>query len=241
MIEPQTLNADPGEIAKFEAMAQRWWDPEGEFRPLHDLNPVRLDYIEARAGLAGRRVLDVGCGGGLLAEGMARRGAEVTGIDLASGALGIARLHALESGLHVDYRLASAEQVADELPGCFDVVTCLEMLEHVPDPAATVAALARLVRPGGHVVCSTLDRGPKSFLLGIVAAEYLLRLVPAGTHEYARFIRPSELARFGREAGLELADLTGMAYDPFARRARLTSDTSVNYLAHFVRPAEHRP
>jgi 2-polyprenyl-6-hydroxyphenyl methylase/3-demethylubiquinone-9 3-methyltransferase len=241
MIEPQTLNADPGEIAKFEAMAQRWWDPEGEFRPLHDLNPVRLDYIEARAGLAGRRVLDVGCGGGLLAEGMARRGAEVTGIDLASGALGIARLHALESGLHVDYRLASAEQVADELPGCFDVVTCLEMLEHVPDPAATVAALARLVRPGGHVVCSTLDRGPKSFLLGIVAAEYLLRLVPAGTHEYARFIRPSELARFGREAGLELTDLTGMGYDPFARRARLTSDTSVNYLAHFVRPAEHRP
>lgn len=236
MSEPQARNADPGEIAKFEAMAQRWWDPEGEFRPLHDLNPVRLDYIEARAGLAGRRVLDVGCGGGLLAEGMARRGARVTAIDLAPGAIEVARLHGLESGVSVDYRLASAEELADELSGSFDVVTCLEMLEHVPDPAVTMAALARLARPGGHVVCSTLDRGLKSFLLGIVAAEYVLRLVPPGTHEYARFIRPSELARFGREAGLELADLTGMSYDPFARRARLSGDTSVNYLAHFVRP-----
>jgi 2-polyprenyl-6-hydroxyphenyl methylase/3-demethylubiquinone-9 3-methyltransferase len=238
MSDPQTVNADPGEIAKFEAMAQRWWDPEGEFRPLHELNPVRLNYIEARAGLAGRRVADVGCGGGLLAEGMARRGARVTAIDLAPGAIEVARLHALESGLSIDYRLAAAEQLAVELPGAFDVVTCLEMLEHVPEPAATLGALARLVRPGGHVVCSTLDRGPKSFLLGIVAAEYVLRLLPPGTHEYARFIRPSELARFGREAGLELADLTGMSYDPFARRARLTGDTSVNYLAHFLRPDE---
>jgi 2-polyprenyl-6-hydroxyphenyl methylase/3-demethylubiquinone-9 3-methyltransferase len=236
MSERPAVNADPGEIAKFEAMAQRWWDPEGEFRPLHDLNPVRLDYVEARAGLAGRRVLDVGCGGGLLAEGMARRGARVTAVDLAPGAIEVARLHAIESGLEVDYRVASAEQLAAAQPGSFDVVTCLEMLEHVPDPAATVAALAQLVRPGGHVVCSTLDRGPRSFLLGIVAAEYLLRLVPPGTHEYARFIRPSELARFGRAAGLELADLAGMAYDPFTRRARLSGDTSVNYLAHFVRP-----
>jgi 2-polyprenyl-6-hydroxyphenyl methylase/3-demethylubiquinone-9 3-methyltransferase len=238
MTEPGLQNADPGEIAKFEAMAQRWWDPQGEFRPLHDLNPVRLDYIEARAGLAGRRVLDVGCGGGLLTEGMARRGAQVTGLDLAPAALEVARLHALESELSIDYRLTSAEQLAAQAPDAYDVVTCLEMLEHVPDPAATVAALARLVRPGGHVVCSTIDRGPKSFMLGIVAAEYLLRLVPPGTHEYARFIRPSELARFGREAGLELADLTGMSYDPFARRARLGSDTSVNYLVHFVRPPE---
>lgn len=240
MNEPQTLNADPSEIAKFEAVAQRWWDTEGEFRPLHDVNPVRLDYVEARAGLAGRRVLDVGCGGGLLAEGMARRGARVTAADLAAGAIEVARLHALESGLSIDYRLGSAEQLAAELPGAFDVVTCLEMLEHVPDPAATMSALAQLVRPGGHVICSTLDRGPKSFLLGIVAAEYLLRLVPAGTHEYARFIRPSELARFGRAAGLELVDLTGMSYDPFVRRARLIADTSVNYLAHFLRPEESR-
>jgi 2-polyprenyl-6-hydroxyphenyl methylase / 3-demethylubiquinone-9 3-methyltransferase len=238
MTETRPHNADPAEIAKFEAMAQRWWDPEGEFRPLHDLNPVRLDYIEARAGLAGRRVLDVGCGGGLLAEAMARRGAQVTALDLAPAALEVARLHALESGLEIDYRLTAAEQLAAEAPGAFDVVTCLEMLEHVPDPAVTVAALARLVRPGGHVICSTIDRGPRSFMLGIVAAEYVLRLVPPGTHEYARFIRPSELARFGRDAGLELADLTGMSYDPFARRARLGSDTSVNYLVHFTRPGE---
>ncbi len=238
MTETRPQNADPGEIAKFEAMAQRWWDPQGEFRPLHDLNPVRLDYIEARAGLAGRRVLDVGCGGGLLAEGMARRGAQVTALDLAPAALEVARLHALESGLEIDYRLISAEQLASESPGAFDVVTCLEMLEHVPDPAVTVAAIAALVRPGGHVICSTIDRGPRSFLLGIVAAEYVLRLVPPGTHEYARFIRPSELARFGRDCGLELADLTGLSYDPFARRARLGNDTSVNYLVHFTRPAE---
>jgi 2-polyprenyl-6-hydroxyphenyl methylase/3-demethylubiquinone-9 3-methyltransferase len=238
MTDSRRPNADAGELAKFDALAQRWWDPEGEFRPLHDLNPVRLDYIEARTGLAGRRVLDVGCGGGLLAEGMARRGAQVTAVDLAPAALEVARLHAVESGLAIDYRLASAEQLAAEIPASFDVVTCLEMLEHVPDPALTVAALARLVRPGGHVVCSTIDRGPRSFVLGIVAAEYLLRLVPPGTHEYARFIRPSELARFGREAGLELADLTGMSYDPFARRARLGSDTSVNYLIHFQRPPE---
>lgn len=238
MTETRPQNADPGEIAKFEAMAQRWWDPEGEFRPLHDLNPVRLDYIEARAGLAGRRVLDVGCGGGLLAEGMARRGAQVTALDLAPAALDVARLHALESGLEIDYRNTSAEHMAAESPGAFDVVTCLEMLEHVPDPAMTVAALAKLVRPGGHVICSTIDRGPRSFMLGILAAEYVLRLVPPGTHEYARFIRPSELARFGRDSGLELADLTGMSYDPFARRARLGSDTSVNYIVHFTRPAE---
>lgn len=230
-------NADPAEIAKFDAMAQRWWDPAGEFRPLHDLNPVRLDYIEARAGLAGQRVLDVGCGGGLLAEGMARRGARVTGIDLADAALTVARLHALEGGIEVEYRHATAEQVAEELPGAFDLVTCLEMLEHVPAPAAVVAALAQLVRPGGQVICSTLNRTPKAFALGIVGAEYLLRLLPPGTHEYARFIKPSELARFGREAGLELIDLTGIDYDPFTRRARLGGDTAVNYLVQLARPA----
>lgn len=229
-------SADPAELAKFDAMAQRWWDPDGEFRPLHDLNPVRLDYIDAQARLAGARVIDVGCGGGLLSEAMARRGAQVTGIDLAPAPLEIARLHALEAGVTVDYRLASAETVADEAPGSYDLVTCLEMLEHVPEPAVVVSALARLVRPGGSVICSTLNRGVKAFAMAIVGAEYLLRLLPAGTHEYARFIRPSELARFGREAGLELRELTGIAYDPFQRKARLTRDTSVNYLASFRRP-----
>lgn len=230
-------NVDPAEIAKFEAMAQRWWDPAGEFRPLHDLNPARLDYIESRARLADSRVADVGCGGGLLAEGMARRGARVTGIDLAPGPLGVARLHALEGGIEVDYRLQSVDDLAAEMPGAFDVVTCLEMLEHVPEPSRVVAALARLARPGGRVFCSTLNRGPKAFALAIVGAEYLLRLLPPGTHEYARFIRPSELARYGREAGLELEELAGLAYDPFTRSARITRDTSVNYLACFRCPA----
>lgn len=231
-------NVDPAELAKFEAMAERWWDPAGEFRPLHDLNPLRLDYIESCAGgLAGRSVLDVGCGGGLVSEGMARRGAEVTGIDLATGPLQVARLHALESGLEVDYRLVSAEDLAAERPGGFDVVTCLEMLEHVPSPGRVVTALARLARPGGHVVCSTVNRTAKAFALAVVGAEYLLRLLPTGTHEYARFIRPSELARAAREAGLELVELRGVEYDPFSRSARLTGDTSVNYLAHFTRPA----
>lgn len=234
----QHANVDAAELAKFEAMAQRWWDPAGEFRPLHDLNPVRLDYIEARAGLSGRRVLDVGCGGGLVAEGMARRGAVVTGIDMAAGPLEVARLHALEAGITVDYRLCPAEQMAVEEPGGFDLVTCLEMLEHVPDPSGVVAALAQLARPGGHVICSTINRGPKAFALAIVGAEYVLGLLPRGTHEYARFIRPSELARAGREAGLQLSELAGIEYDPFARRARITSDTSVNYLAHFIRPTD---
>ena len=233
----QNGNVDTAELAKFEAMAQRWWDPAGEFRPLHDLNPTRIDYIDARAGLAGRRVLDVGCGGGLVAEAMAQRGADVTGIDMARGPLDVAKLHAMESGVKVDYRLASAEQLADESPASFDVVTCLEMLEHVPRPSEVVAALARLVRPGGHVICSTINRGPKAFMLAIVGAEYFLRLLPPGTHEYARFIRPSELVRYARQAGLQLADLAGIDYDPFTRRASITGDTSVNYLAHFLRPA----
>lgn len=234
-------NADPAEISKFDAAAPRWWDPDGEFRPLHDLNPARLDYIDARAGLAGKRVLDVGCGGGLLAEGMARRGARVTGIDLAPEALAVARLHAVESGVSVEYRHVAVETLAEAEPGSFDLVTCLEMLEHVPDPAAIVTALARLVRPGGHVVCSTINRNAKSFALAIVGAEYLLRLLPMGTHRYARLIRPSELSRWARDAGLELAELAGLEYDPIARKARVSADVSINYLAHYRRPAPPVP
>jgi 2-polyprenyl-6-hydroxyphenyl methylase / 3-demethylubiquinone-9 3-methyltransferase len=230
------INVDLAEILKFDAAAPRWWDPNGEFRPLHDLNPARLDYIEARAGLAGRAVLDVGCGGGLLAEGMARRGARVTGIDLATEALAVARLHALESGIAVEYRLIAVESLADSAPAGYDLVTCLEMLEHVPDPAAVVASMARLVKPGGHLVCSTIHRNAKAFALAIVGAEYLLRLLPAGTHQYARLIRPSELSRWARKAGLELAELAGLEYDPIARKARISADVSVNYLAHFRRP-----
>lgn len=230
-------NFDPAELSKFDGAAPRWWDADGEFRPLHDLNPARLDYIDARAGLAGKRVLDVGCGGGLLSEGMARRGARVTGIDLAAGAIEVAKLHALEAGITVDYRLVPAETLAGSEPGAFDLVTCLEMLEHVPDPAAILAAVARLVRPGGDVVCSTINRNPKSFALAIVGAEYLFGLLPKGTHHYARLIRPSELARWAREAGLEIADLAGLEYNPATRKARISADTSVNYLAHFRRPA----
>jgi len=229
-------NVDPAEIAKFDAAAPRWWDPEGEFRPLHDLNPARLDYIESRAGLAGRQVLDVGCGGGLLAEGMARRGARVLGIDLAPEALAVARLHALETGEAVEYRQVPVETLAESAPAGFDVVTCLEMLEHVPDPSAIVAALARLVRPGGHVIVSTINRNAKAFALAIVGAEYVMRLLPMGTHRYARLIRPSELSRWARATGLELCDLAGLQYDPFNRSARVTGDVSVNYLAHFSRP-----
>ncbi len=231
-------NFDPAEISKFDAAAPRWWDPDGEFRPLHDLTPARLDYIEARAGLAGRKVLDVGCGGGLLAEGMARRGAAVSGIDLAPEALAVARLHAIESGVEVEYRQEAVEALAAREPAGFDLVTCLEMLEHVPDPAAVVAALARLVRPGGHVICSTINRNARSFALAIVGAEYLLRLLPMGTHRYGRLIRPSELTHWARDAGLELSDVAGLAYDPFSRKARVTGDVSVNYLAAYRRPGE---
>jgi 2-polyprenyl-6-hydroxyphenyl methylase/3-demethylubiquinone-9 3-methyltransferase len=231
-------NVDPAEIAKFNAAAPRWWDPEGEFRPLHDLNPARLDYIEALAGLGGRRVLDVGCGGGLLAEGMARRGAKVTGIDLAPAALEVARLHALESGVGVEYREIAVDALAATEPEAFDLVTCLEMLEHVPDPAAVLRAIARLVRPGGDVVCSTINRNAKAFALAIVGAEYVLRLLPRGTHQYSRLIRPSELARWARAAGLELVDLAGLEYNPATRQARISADASVNYLAHFRRVAQ---
>ncbi|TLS19940.1 MAG: bifunctional 2-polyprenyl-6-hydroxyphenol methylase/3-demethylubiquinol 3-O-methyltransferase UbiG [Betaproteobacteria bacterium] len=231
------INADPNELQKFSDLAHRWWDPKSEFKPLHDINPLRLDWIDANAGLAGKKVLDVGCGGGLLSEGMAERGAQVTGIDLSEKALGVARLHLLESGRSVDYRHISAESLAAEMPGSFDVVTCLEMLEHVPDPASTVAACARLVKPGGQVFLSTLNRNPKSYLLAVIGAEYLLQMLPKGTHDYAKFIKPSELARHCKAADLEVAEIIGMTYNPFTQRYSLGRDTSVNYLLRTVRNA----
>jgi 2-polyprenyl-6-hydroxyphenyl methylase / 3-demethylubiquinone-9 3-methyltransferase len=225
-------NVDPAELAKFSALAHRWWDPTSEFRPLHEINPLRLAHIERLAGgLEGKRVVDVGCGGGILAEAMAERGAQVTGIDLADKPLKVAMLHGMETGSRVAYRLVSAEDLAAESPGGFDVVTCMELLEHVPDPASTVAACARLARPGGWVFFSTLNRNPKSFLFAIVGAEYVLGLLPKGTHEYARFIRPSELASHCRAAGLEVADLTGMTYNPLTKVYALGRDVGVNYLA----------
>jgi 2-polyprenyl-6-hydroxyphenyl methylase / 3-demethylubiquinone-9 3-methyltransferase len=224
-------NVDPQELAKFSDLAHRWWDVNSEFRPLHEINPLRLDWIDALAALSGKNVLDVGCGGGILAESMARRAGQVTGIDLASKPLGVARLHALETGVeNIQYREVSAEQLAAEQAAGYDVVTCMEMLEHVPEPASIVRACASLARPGGWVFFSTLNRNPKSFLFSIIGAEYLLQLLPKGTHEYARFIRPSELARWCREAGLELAGNRGMAYNPLTRRYSLSADTSVNYL-----------
>jgi len=225
-------NYDAAELAKFSALAHRWWDPTSEFRPLHEINPLRLGHIERLAGgLAGKRVVDVGCGGGILAEAMAQRGAEVTGIDLAEKPLKVAVLHGRESGSRVDYRLVSAEALAEEAPGGFDIVTCMEMLEHVPDPASTVAACARLARPGGHVFFSTINRNAKSFLFAIVGAEYVLRLLPRGTHEYARFIRPSELAAWCRAASLAVEDLTGMSYNPLTHAYALGRVVDVNYLA----------
>jgi 2-polyprenyl-6-hydroxyphenyl methylase/3-demethylubiquinone-9 3-methyltransferase len=226
-----SANFDPAELAKFSALAHRWWDPTSEFRPLHEINPLRLAHVERFAGgLAGKRVLDIGCGGGILAEAMAARGAKVTGIDLADKPLKVAMLHALESESAVEYRLVSAEALADESPAAFDVVTCMEMLEHVPDPASIVGACARLAKPGATVFFSTINRNPKSFLFAIVGAEYVLGLLPKGTHEYARFIRPSELTRHCRAAGLAVEDLTGMTYNPLTRTYALGSDVDVNYL-----------
>jgi len=225
------VNADPEELARFDALAQRWWDPKGEFGALHRLNPLRLRYVSERATLKGAPVLDVGCGGGLLAEGLAREGANVIGIDLAPSVLKVARLHALESELSVEYREIAAETLADQSPGRFAVVTCMELLEHVPDPAELVASLARLTAPGGAVFVSTINRTIKAFALATVAAEYVLGWLPRGTHEYARFIRPSELARMARQCGLEVLDVTGMAPELGTGRFRLTRDPSVNYLA----------
>lgn len=226
-------NVDPNEIEKFEKLASRWWDPHSEFKPLHDINPLRLDYIDRIAGLAGKQVIDVGCGGGLLTEAMAVRGAQVTGIDMGKAPLSVARLHRHESGLEIDYRQATAEQTASEFPGHFEVVTCLEMLEHVPDPAATIQALATLVTADGYVFMSTINRNPKAWLFAVVGAEYLLRMLPKGTHDYAKFIRPSEMESWARVAGLQLLDLTGMSYNPLTQEYRLGPDVSVNYLACF--------
>jgi len=233
-----TANADPAELAKFDSLAQDWWDPQGSSKPLHDLNPLRLQYVERITAKTGRplgacKVLDVGCGGGILSEAMARAGADVLGIDLARAALEVAGLHALESGVTVRYRAIAAEELALEAPGGFDLVTCMEMLEHVPDPAATLQALATLVRPGGNVVISTLNRTPQAFLVAILGAEYVARVLPRGTHEYLKFIRPSELAAWARAAALDLCDVTGIGYNPLTRAFSLSSNPGVNYLAHF--------
>ncbi|HEU4626619.1 MAG TPA: bifunctional 2-polyprenyl-6-hydroxyphenol methylase/3-demethylubiquinol 3-O-methyltransferase UbiG [Steroidobacteraceae bacterium] len=230
-----SATADAAEVDKFHALSHKFWDPHGEFKPLHILNPVRARFVAERAQLRGARVLDVGCGGGLLCEALVQAGAQVTGIDLAEGMIEVAKLHAAEQSLNIDYRVADAETVAATEAGTFDVVTCMEMLEHVPSPDATLATLARLVRPGGAVFISTINRNLKSFLLAIVGAEYVMKLVPRGTHEYERLIRPSELAAWGRAAGLSLMDLAGLEFNPFTETCRLTRDPSINYLAHFER------
>jgi len=235
-MDASSRNADPHELAKFASLAQSWWDPAGPSKPLHELNPLRMSYIESVAGLEDARALDVGCGGGILSEAMARSGARVLGIDLSQAVLDVAELHALEAKLAVEYKTIAAEELAAATPSTFDLVTCMEMLEHVPDPAATLAALATLVKPGGHVIVSTLNRKPMAFAVAILGAEYIARVLPRGTHEYLKFIRPSELARWGRAAGLNLIDLTGITYNPLTRAFRLSPNTDVNYLAHFRRP-----
>ncbi len=238
MNDPQAKpggNVDPGEIRKFEAMAETWWDPDGDFAPIHQMNPLRLGYIDERAPLSGRKVLDIGCGGGILSEAMAAAGAEVTGIDLAAGPLEVARRHAAETGVEVDYVETGAEDLAAQRPEAYDIVTCLEMLEHVPEPASVIEACSRLVRPGGNVFFSTINRTAKAFALAIVGAEYVLRLLPRGTHEYEKLIRPSELEAWARQADLRLEELTGVRYNPLTRHFSLATDVDVNYIAHFRR------
>lgn len=231
------MNADPLELQKFSELAHRWWDPTSEFRPLHEINPLRLEWINARVPLTGKKIADIGCGGGILAESMAKKGAQVTGIDLSEKALKVADLHSLESGVQVRYEMISAEQLAAREPASFDVVTCMEMLEHVPDPAAIVQACATLVKPGGHVFFSTINRNPKAYLFAVIGAEYLLRMLPKGTHDYAKFITPAELAQFARNAGLTLDSLKGMGYNPLTKVYSLNHDTDVNYLVACTRPA----
>ena len=233
---PDKDNVDPAEIAKFEALAKEWWDRGGKFKPLHDINPLRSNFIDQRSPVAGLRVLDVGCGGGILCEALAQRGAEVTGIDMGEAPLAVARLHGLEGKLAIDYRKITAEALAEQQPESFDIVTCLEMLEHVPDPGLVIEACARLVKPRGHVYFSTINRNPKAYLFAIIGAEYLLNLLPRGTHEYDKFIRPAELAAWARQARLEWREITGMTYNPFTQRYRLNAgDVAVNYLVHTTR------
>ena len=231
-----TTNADPLEIQKFSELAHRWWDPTSEFRPLHEINPLRLEWINARAPLAGKNVIDIGCGGGVLSESMARKGARVTGIDLSQKALKVADLHSLESGVEVRYKHIAAEEMAEQEAGQFDVVTCMEMLEHVPDPASIVRAAARLVKPGGHVFFSTLNRNPKSYLFAVIGAEYVLRMLPRGTHDYGKFITPAELAQFVRQAGLQVDGLKGLTYNPLTKIYSLNNDTDVNYMVACSKP-----
>lgn len=232
-------NVDSAEIAKFEALASRWWDKTSEFKPLHDINPLRANYIDQRSPVAERKVLDVGCGGGILAESLAHRGADVTGIDMGEAPLSVARLHALETGAKVDYRCITAEDLAQHMPASFDIVTCMEMLEHVPDPSSVVHACAQLVKPGGDVYFSTINRNPKAYAFAILGAEYILRLLPKGTHEYSKFIRPAELAKYLRQGGLELQGITGMTYNPLTKNYKLNAnDVSVNYLLHAKKISE---
>jgi len=230
------LNADPQELGKFSALAHRWWDPHSEFRPLHEINPLRLDWIAGKIQLQGKAIVDVGCGGGILSESLAARGADVKGIDLSAKALSVARLHALETGASVNYESISAEALAAREPGVYDVVTCMELLEHVPDPGSTVTACARLARPGAGVFFSTISRNPKSYLHAVVGAEYILKLLPRGTHDYMKFIKPSELAAMCRTAGLDVCEVIGMSYNPLSRTYSLGRDTSVNYLMHAIKP-----
>lgn len=234
----EKLNVDPQEIAKFEALASRWWDRSGEFRPLHEINPLRANYIDEHSPVSGKQLVDVGCGGGILSEAMAQRGATVTGIDMGEAPLSVARLHSKESGVEVDYRHCTAEELADQQAGAFDVVCCLEMLEHVPDPGSVIAACAELARPGASLYFSTINRNPKAFMFAIVGAEHILRLLPAGTHDYEKFIKPSELAAWIRDAGLVVEGMTGLTYNPLTKHYRLDpKDVSVNYMVRTVKPA----
>jgi len=233
-----TQNVDPAEIAKFEELANRWWDTHGEFKPLHEINPLRLQYIDKRVGLSGKKVLDVGCGGGILAESMAASGADVLGIDMGKAPLTVAKLHAMEAEIELHYRQVTVEELAEEMPGQFDAVTCMEMLEHVPDPASIIRACHKLVKPGGDVFMSTINRNPKAFMFAVVGAEYLLQMLPKGTHDYKKFIKPSELSTWARQADLELKDISGISYNPLTKAYKVSNDVSVNYMAHYLKPAE---
>ena len=234
----QSPNVDPSEIAKFEALASRWWDKTSEFKPLHDINPLRVNYIDERASLAGKKVLDVGCGGGILSEAMAHRGATVSGIDMGEAPLAVAQLHSLESGVSINYRRITAEELSEQEAGTYDIVTCLEMLEHVPSPLSVIQACQRLLKPGGDLFLSTINRNPKSYLFAIIGAEHILKMLPKGTHEFKKFIKPSELANYVRNANLEMLDLTGMTYNPIIKEYKLSRDVDVNYLMHTKKPSE---